>query len=74
VVLATTAGIEYSANGGARWKAARVTGLSASGGGFSYVGMTNPTQGVAVPANPDLHEIFTTGDGGKTWQPSLITG
>ena len=42
-------------------------------GGFSYVGMTNATQGVAVPVNSSLGEIFVTRDGGKTWSPSLIS-
>jgi hypothetical protein len=73
VVLATTAGIEYSADGGKSWQAAKFTG-GAPAGGLSYVGMTNPNQGVAVPAIPKLNEIFTTSDGGKTWQPSPITG
>ena len=41
-------------------------------GGFSYVGMTNATQGVAVPANASLGEIFVTSDGGRTWRPSPI--
>jgi hypothetical protein len=72
-VLATTAAIEYSANGGRSWQPASFAG-GAPSGGFSYVGMTFPKLGVAVPANPDLREIFTTSDGGKTWQPSPITG
>ncbi len=36
--------------------------------------MTGTKLGVAVPANPNLHEIYVTSDGGKTWQPSPITG
>jgi hypothetical protein len=71
VVLATTAGIEYSANGGRSWQPATFEGGPPTEG-FSYVGMTSPTLGVAVPVNPDLREIFTTSDGGKTWQPSPI--
>ncbi|HUC23235.1 MAG TPA: hypothetical protein VMA73_11060 [Streptosporangiaceae bacterium] len=77
-VLATTAGIEYSTNGGRTWQAAKfggaTTGEAGPSGGFSYVGMTNATQGVAVPANSSLDEIYVTGDGGSTWQPSPITG
>ena len=73
VVLATAGGIKYSADGGRSWQAARFTPAPAAGG-FSYVGMTNATQGVAVPADPNLHEIYVTSDGGKTWQPSPITG
>jgi hypothetical protein len=82
VVLATTSGIEYSANGGHRWKAAKFAsaGSSTAGSvstgpqyGFSYVGMTNTLQGVAVPENSGLGEIFVTSDGGKTWTPVAVS-
>lgn len=43
-------------------------------GGFSYVGMTTDTQGVAIPANSSLDEIWLTADGGLTWSPSPIAG
>ena len=74
-VLATTGGIEYSANGGRTWQAAKYTG-TASGppGGFSYVGMTTAAQGVAIPADSTLGEVYVTADGGSTWKPSPITG
>ena len=35
-------------------------------GGFSYVGMTTDSQGVALPADTSLHEIWMTFDGGLT--------
>jgi hypothetical protein len=74
-VLSTTAGIEYSANGGRTWRAAKVTGEgSGPAGGFSYVGMTTAAQGVAVPADSTLGEIYVTADGGSTWHSSPITG
>ncbi len=73
VVLATTAGIEYSADGGKSWRAARFAGAH-SAGGFSYVGMTTRDQGVAVPEDSSLGEVYVTGDGGKIWQPSPIKG
>jgi hypothetical protein len=73
VVLATTTGIEYSANGGKSWQSAKVN-PTVPDKGFGYVGMTGTTLGVAVPANSNLGEIFTTSDGGKTWQPSPIAG
>jgi photosystem II stability/assembly factor-like uncharacterized protein len=73
VVLATTAGIEYSADGGKSWQKAKFTGGPPTGG-FSYIGMTDPNLGVAVPVHSSLGEIFTTSDGGKTWQPSPIVG
>lgn len=73
VVLATTAGLSYSTNGGTTWQTASVSG-PAPVGGFSYVGMTNQTQGVAVPANANLGEVYVTGNGGETWSPSPIAG
>jgi hypothetical protein len=73
VVLATTAGsIYYSDNTGASWHAASVT--AAPLGGFSYVGMTTSSFGVAVPADAQLGEVFVTSDGGQTWKPSDISG
>ena len=70
VVLATTEGLYYSVNGGRKWLAASVAG--APGGGFSYVGMTNSSQGVALPADATLGEIFVTSDGGRTWTASPV--
>jgi hypothetical protein len=72
-VLATSAGIYYSADGGKTWGTARFGGTVPSGG-FSYVGMTTQAQGVAVPARAQLFEIFVTRDGGRTWTPSPIAG
>jgi hypothetical protein len=45
------------------WQAAQ--GVPA--GGFGYVGMTTQAQGVALPANAGLHEIWMTFDGGLAW-------
>ncbi|HEY2639747.1 MAG TPA: hypothetical protein VGI66_07655 [Streptosporangiaceae bacterium] len=73
VVLATTTGIYFSADNGKTWPVATFVG-SAPAGGFSYVGMTNGTQGVAVPADASRGEIFVTSDGGRVWTPSLISG
>jgi hypothetical protein len=70
IVLATTAGIYYSDSFGASWHAAALT--AAAPGGFSYIGMTTPTFGVAVPAEAQLGEVFVTKDGGQTWKPSPI--
>lgn len=72
-VLATTQGIEYSADGGTTWHLGRFAG-PAPVGGFRYAGMTNQTQGVAVPVNPALGAIWVTSDGGQSWHPSAITG
>ncbi len=42
-------------------------------GGFSYVGMTSPQQGVAVPADTAQHAVWFTFDGGRTWRASPIS-
>ena len=71
IVAATTGGIAVSHDDGSSWQQATVSGAPASG--FSYVGLTSPQQGVAVPADPTVeHAIWFTFDGGLTWQPSPI--
>jgi hypothetical protein len=67
LVLAAASGIYVLPAGAAQWQQASIT--SAPNGGFSYVGMTTNDQGVAVPANASLHEIWMTFDGGQTWAP-----
>jgi photosystem II stability/assembly factor-like uncharacterized protein len=69
LVLATSVGIEVSADGGATWTAARG---ARSARGFAYVGMTTATQGVAVPADPSRRAIWFTHDGGSTWTASRV--
>jgi hypothetical protein len=71
IVLATTEGVEVSANAGASWQPAV---LDAGPAGFSYVGMTSIEQGVAVPADTSGHAIWFTFDGGRTWRRSPIAG
>ena len=74
LVLATTAGLFYATvPGPAAWHAASVAG-GVPAGGFSYVGMTSPAQGVALPADAALGEVFISRDGGQTWTPSRISG
>jgi BNR/Asp-box repeat len=70
LVLATSLGIEVSADGGASWSAA--SGASPPGG-FVYAGMTTDAQGVAVPADPSQHAVWLTYDGGGTWQRSAVS-
>ena len=72
LVLGTTSGIYVLPSGSSVWKAAVSSGSPA--GGFSYVGMTSDTQGVALPADSSLGEIWLTTDGGLTWTPSRVTG
>src|SRR6266487_223190 len=69
LVLATSAGIYYSPDA-TSWHSAQVTGQPP--GGFGYVGMTTSLQGVAVPADSQLGEVYITLDGGLTWRPSAI--
>ena len=69
IVLATTAGLQVSADGGVSWAAGR--GALPSGG-FSYVGMTSAEQGVAVPADVTQHAVWFTFDGGQSWHASPI--
>jgi hypothetical protein len=70
LVLATTAGLYVLPVGTSKWQSTSATGSKAPPGGFSYVGMTTDTQGVAVPADLALHEVWMTFDGGLTWAPT----
>jgi hypothetical protein len=67
LTLATTTGIYVLSTETGRWKPSDATGAQAPSGGFSYVGMTTDDQGVALPANTSLPEIWMTFDGGQTW-------
>jgi hypothetical protein len=72
VVLATTTGIlSVTLPDPGAWHSASIAG-GAPAGGFTYVGMTSPAQGVALPANAALGEVFVTRDGGQTWTPHHV--
>ena len=75
VVLATDAGIYLSSTGGRTWRLAQASpgGAAAGEGGFSYVGMTSALDGVALPADAHLHEVFITTDGGGSWQAHAVS-
>jgi hypothetical protein len=73
IVVATAAGIYQSADTGKTWHLASVAGGTPPDG-FSYVGMTNATNGVAVPANSALGMVYVTMDGGLHWQARAVTG
>ena len=75
VMLATDAGLYRSGDGGLTWQRVRVSPAGAAAGeaGFSYVGMTSLTNGVALPADPGLHEVFVTTDGGVSWQAHPVS-
>lgn len=70
LVLATTSGLYVLPAGSNQWKLTNAAGKAAPSGGFSYVGMTTNEQGVAVPKDSSLHEIWMTFDGGVTWAPA----
>jgi hypothetical protein len=72
MVLATTTGIYDLQVNASRWQPSSATGSKAPQGGFSYVGMTTDDQGVALPADTSLYEIWMTSDGGQTWSPIVI--
>jgi hypothetical protein len=65
-ILATTAGIDVAGTTAQGKPAASLAE------GFSYVGMTGNNQGVAIPADSSLHEIYMTYDGGLTWTPVKV--
>jgi hypothetical protein len=75
VLIATSAGIDVSTTapevqpGVLHWRTVRGASVL---GGFSYVGMTSSTQGVAIPVEQGLHAVWFTYDGGKHWQKSLV--
>jgi hypothetical protein len=74
VLVATSHGIDLSTNapgtsGALTWRTAQ--GATAPGG-YSYVGMTTPGQGVAVPVNVNLDAVWFTYDGGAHWVESPV--
>jgi hypothetical protein len=70
MALATSHRIEASSDGGITWRPAQ----HGPAGGFSYVGLTSPTQGVAVPADASHQAVWFTYDGGQAWTRSPIKG
>jgi hypothetical protein len=72
VVAATSTSIEYSTDGGATWHISGGPLSWVPSGGFGYVGMTTQQDGVAIPADSSLGEVFITTDGARTWRPSPI--
>ena len=73
IVLAATDGIWVSHNGGSSWRPGQLSTTSPAGG-FSWVGMTSDSQGVAISADPSQHRIWFTFDGGQSWSPSPVSG
>jgi hypothetical protein len=67
-IVATSQGISVLDASSGQWN--QTIALS---GGFSYVGMTTDLQGVAIPADTSLHEVYITRNGGQSWQAYPIT-
>ena len=76
LILATKAGADgpggiYRWDGAtsSRWVKATFSNPADAGAGFSYIGMTSSTQGVALGGSGDgTRAIWMTADGGKSWQ------
>ena len=68
LVLASTTGIYVLPAGGSQW--VQAVGYQTVPGGFTYVGMTTAEQGVALPLDTSLQEIWMTFNGGQTWAPT----
>lgn len=63
-------GIYLLAPGATQWTAATLSNSAVwqTPVGFTYVGMTSATQGVALSSDSSQHGIWMTTDGGLTWQ------
>jgi hypothetical protein len=61
-------GIYLLSPGATQWQPAQLSDPSGLDRGFTYAGMTSATQGVALGGDLNLHAIWMTTDGGKTWQ------
>ena len=72
VIVATTEGLVESTDDGQTWRLAVSPGRGGPGSGFSWVGMTDQLQGVALPADTSRHEVWITRDGGQSWRPSAV--
>jgi len=66
-IMATSQGISVLDTSTGQW-----TQTVTLAEGFTYVGMTTKLQGVAIPANASLHEVWMTFNGGRTWQPDSL--
>ncbi|HTR91602.1 MAG TPA: hypothetical protein VMI73_07675 [Trebonia sp.] len=82
LIIATKTGIYRLPPGASQWQQVTFSGAATPPSGFSYVGMTNDSQGVAIAdpgdvgsqPNPDPYGIWMTLDGGQTWQFHKIKG
>lgn len=66
LAVGTSQGIEVSQDNGQTWR------MALHGPGVSYVGLTSSFQGVAVPADTSLHQLWFTFDSGQSWRSYRI--
>ena len=71
IVLATTTGIFYSADG-TTWHRAALSG-TVPPGGFAFVGLTTAQQGVAITSGTGGGRLFVTMNGGRSWRYRPVT-
>ncbi|HEV2371588.1 MAG TPA: hypothetical protein VGS19_05395 [Streptosporangiaceae bacterium] len=69
VMLASASGIEVASSPAGPWQVART---SPAPGGFTYVGMTEANQGIAVAARQSLHGLWFTFNSGLRWHALQI--
>lgn len=68
LILATSTGIYLLPAGATQWQPTTLSDPSGTTYGFSYVGMTDSTQGVAIGGSPQLNAIWLTQNAGQSWQ------
>lgn len=74
-VVATLAHLLVTTDGGASFRPAKGPAVDA-GGGWVFVGFTDPTHGVAISVIDDRRTtvLWQTTDGGRVWSPVTIKG
>lgn len=72
IVVGARTGIYVWDPGSGSWQQRATVADGGPGDGFSWVGMTSPTQGVALATDPSGHQIWLTTDGGQTWSPRPV--
>jgi hypothetical protein len=75
VILATTQGIEVLPAGSTTWRAATLASSTGGpAGGFTFAGMTDSLDGMALPADFSAGTVWFTTNGGLRWAPSPVQG
>lgn len=72
IVVGARTGIYVWDPGSSGWQQRATVADGGPSGGFSWIGMTSPTQGVALATDYSGHQIWLTTDGGQTWSPKPV--